>query len=209
MGIKGDKSSSKLVSLLVLAVGVVLFFALGDLALPMYRWMTIDWEGMAQKAGVSSEQLQTKRDYVIRYHPRKGAGEDPYPWQIVQKDGNKMPAWVKDGAGKTPDNQYEYQTLIRCRLISDRTGTTPREPWEINYGMTFQDRYFKVAGWRLPPGATGEEDKRCLLMIDVMSVDKMTISEATGYHHDLPRHLKSGEWLSDDDWQERLDDFGN
>ena len=99
--VKGEKSTSKIVSLLVVIFMGAIFWFAGDLFLPMYRWFKIDWEDIAQKTGVPVDQLQVEREYHIRYAPRKGVKDDPYPFQIIHKSPKKTPE-TTSGARSRP-----------------------------------------------------------------------------------------------------------
>lgn len=205
--IKGEKATSKIVTLLVVAFIGLIFVFTADFFLPWWRWTKLDWQEMSQRTGVPVDQLNQKQDYVIRYSLQRGGNSDKkYNWQIIVEDPvkTKLPEWVTGPEGEPLAKDAEYKTLVRCQLISDRTGRAPRQPWEINPMTTHYDQYFRCEGWRLPPDAIDPTGKgRCTLLIDVQTLEKMNSNDSISWKGKLQNNDPDTGWLNDDDWQER------
>lgn len=201
--VKGEKTSHKLITLIVLVfVGAVLWFA-APFILPVYRWKDVDFEAIAQKHQIPVAQIK-KQKVLFRWEGQKRGKDEPYPWQLINQSEADTPDWVVDEKGKKVN---EYKTLVRVHLISDRTGEEPR--WMMR-GITEYDQYYKAEGWRLPPGSLGLDAKRFIFLVDASTIEKMDAGEAKGWKS----HLESGsggpeDWISDDYWDERWDGYGD
>lgn len=162
-----------------------LWFA-APMFLPMYMWTKVDLVRIAEKAGWSKTQIETKFKMKVRYHPR-GEG-DPLPWQIISME----PTWTS----VHPQAEDEDQLLVRCTLISTNDGEPPGTTFINN---TFKDRYFNVLALRLPPGSLGHNAKRPVVIYSRLDMQKMSITDA-----DMTQRQVSG-WENDDEWDERDD----
>ncbi len=154
--------------------------------LPMYWWTKVDLNAIARSSGIPRSQLETLFDLRVRYEPR-GEG-DPLPWQII----NMTPAWVS----VYPNAESEEALLVRCTLLSQNDGQPPSTTF-IN--STYKDRYFKVKGYRLPPGTNGSNAKHPVVIYERMSLETMGITDA-----DSTRTMVK-MWESEDLWQDRDD----
>jgi hypothetical protein len=162
-----------------------LWFAL-PVFLPMYLWTEVDFRKIAAAKNLEMSKLETEFTMQVRYHPR-GEG-DPIPWQII----SMAPAWKE----VYPDQEDEFELLVRCTLISGNDGKLPSTTF-IN--STYKDRYYTVPGFRLPPGSLGANAKRPVVVYKQMDFARMDISSA-----DMTNRSVS-TWENDDEWEERDD----
>ena len=95
-----------------------------------------------------------------------------------------------------PGEEDETELLVRCTFISANDGKPPGTAFINN---TYKDRYWKVQGFRLPPGSLGHNVKRPVVVYDVMSRELMDITNA-----DMTRRTVQN-WENDDLWPERDD----
>jgi hypothetical protein len=165
---------------------IVIWFLL-PLFLPMYEWMNIDVQAIAQQTGKPVEQLQKELKLSVRYNPR-GDG-DPMPWQIITSD----PQW----AVVDPQAEDENRVLVRCTFLSARTGEPPGTTFINN---TFKDRYYNATAIRLPPGALGQNAKRPVVIY--RTLDKMDVTKAMQTMSATDQGFEN-----DDTWEERDDGF--
>lgn len=183
----GTSRSVAFIAAVVVLVPLLIgaWFAL-PLFLPMYLWTKVDFRAIAQRYGMSEEALRTKFSMRVRYEPR-GEG-DPHPWQII----DMQPAWNT----VHPAAEDESEVLVRCVFLSANDGQPPST---MLIGGTYKDRYWRVQGWRLPPGSLGHHPKRPVVIYDPMSKELMDITSADMTRREVQR------WESDDEWPERDD----
>jgi len=164
---------------------IALWFAL-PMFLPMFLWTKVDLAAIAASSNVPQSKLETTFKMSVRYHPR-GEG-DPLPWQII----DSSPPWKEI----YPDQEDEFQLLVRCTFISGNDGEPPSTTF-IN--STYKDRYWKVDALRLPPGSLGRNAKRPVVVYDRMSMTRMEISNADMLQRSVQK------WENDDEWEARDD----
>lgn len=192
---------------LVLVGGVGWFVA--PYVLPVYRWLEVDFQVLAQEAKVPVEKLMREQDVLLRYAPRPPRGEetDPMPWQIIQESNKSTPDWEKTPKGSKVD---ETKTLVRVSLLSDGTGQPPSATFASEGGIG-KDRYFKARGWRLPAGVLGQDRYRPVFLMKVGSMEKLELGKAIMWQGNLKMVDKQGDsgWISDDGdyFKWRHDDF--
>lgn len=182
---EASKTLSRLVTIGIFIAFLIAAWFVAPIILPTWRWTNLTESGFTELAGkhkVPVAKLRTVVTMQVRYNPR-GDG-DPSPWQIITSD----PAW------KTLDpenNMDEQNLLVRCTLLSDRTG---EPPGTMFIGGTYKDRYYKAKGWRLPPGAFRYNAKRPVVVVDMFEFDKLDIGASQVWENDL----RSAPWENDD-----------
>lgn len=185
-------SSSKIaLAIVVIPILVGVWFAL-PWFLPMWRWQNIDTEKIARDhaaVGVTKKQLETVIEFVVWYHPRKKG--DPAPYQIVRA----TPAW-KDMGEKFED---EERLLVRATVISERDGEPISKIW---LKASEQENFFKIRGWRFPPGSFGKAKGRPVIVYDGYSLEQVELGAAQ------VMHAEAQGWENDNDWADRDDGFG-
>lgn len=193
MGVGTSTSSSKIaLAVVVIPILVGVWFAL-PWFLPMWRWQNVDTEKISREhsaEGVTKKQLETSIDFLVWYHPRKAKG-DPSPFQIV----SATPAWK--GLGEKYED--EEKLLVRATVISERDGEPISKIW---IGVAEEDHFFKIKGWRFPPGSFGKAKGRPVIVYDGYSLEKIDIGFA------LTTHAEVKGWETDDNWADRDDGFG-
>jgi hypothetical protein len=178
-------SSSKIATLIVIVPLLAVAWFLAPLALPVWRWQNMDFLQLAKKTGMKEGELKREFDMRVRYQPRGAGDKDPTPYQIISMD----PPW----ASVDDKNNDEDHLLVRCTFISDRSGNPPST---LFLGSTFKDRYFKVHGWRFPPGTFGFNKTRPVVVYQGDSIEKMSIAEADVIHNEIG--LGQVKWANDD-----------
>lgn len=187
-------SSSKIaLAIVVIPILVGVWFAL-PWFLPMWRWQNIDTEKIAREhaaEGVTKAQLETSIDFVVWYHPRDRAKKDPAPFQII----SATPAWKSMGE-KFED---EERLLVRATVISERDGEPISKIW---IKASEQENFFKIKGWRFPPGSFGKAKGRPVIVYDGYSLEQVELGAAQ------VMHAEAQGWENDNDWADRDDGFG-
>lgn len=179
-------AGAKIAGLVVLIPVLVLgWFALPFVA-PMWRWQNFNAEELARKHGLTVHQIQTTYQVIVRIAAR-GDG-DPCPWQLV----SSSPEF--DGYGK-PEFDSEKNMLVRCTLLSDRTGEGPSALF-LGSGAV-QDRYFKATVWRLPKGSFGQNRHRPVLIYNAATFEKLERNEVYSWEQTVKSTGDEG-WTNDD-----------
>lgn len=183
----GSNKNVALIATIAVMVPILVgvWFALPMFA-PMYLWTKVDLRQISTQFKTDHTRLSTSFQMQVRYSPR-GEG-DPLPWQII----SMTPSWNT----VYPEAEDEEKLLVRCSFISGNDGLPPATTF-IN--GTFKDRYYKVTGLRLPPGALGFNAKRPVVVYDRLNLERMSITDA-----DMNQRSVSS-WENDDDWPERDD----
>jgi len=187
---RAANSASRIATVFFLVLFCVLVWFVAPLFLPVWKWRNLDFAEVAAKHHRDESKLKTEFDVVLRFRPRGNNYADPLSWQIV----TMKPEW---------NQVYERQLdedhlLVRCALLSDRSGEPPSE---IYVGASYKDRYFRAKVWRLPPGALGFGKTRPVVVYQAMSFEKMSIGEAQM----LDVQLTGRDWEDDDLIAERDD----
>ena len=174
-----SKTGARLALIVVLIpIGAVLYY-LSPFLLPVWRWENMsDWSSLSTKLGKPATQLQKTYKVVMRHNPR--ADNDPTPWQVI----NSEPAY--DPENETPNR------LVRCTLISERTGTPPSA---LRLGSNYRDAFFTGTVWWFPAGAFGFNKARPVLVYDGWSFEKLSSSEAYRWDGEMKETQK---WTNDD-----------
>jgi hypothetical protein len=194
MGVGTSNSSSKIaLAIVVIPILIGVWFAL-PWFLPMWRWQNVDTEKIAREhaaEGVTKAQLETPIEFLIWYNPRDKAKKDPSPYQIV----SAKPEW------KTMGEKFEdeHDLLVRATVISERDGEPISKMW---VSVNADENFFKIKGWRFPPGSFGKPKGRPVIVYDGFSLEKADIG--TGQ---TTRATVQG-WETDNDWADRDDGFG-
>lgn len=171
--------TTKLVATIAGIVPVLIIaWLISDLFLPVWRWQNVDWAKMARELKMSEEQVRQPRLATLTWRPR--GEKDPVPWQLI----NLSPPW---GEGE------EDRLLVRCSLISERTGTPPSA---LHTGSGHRrDRFFTAKVWRFPNGSFGLNAYRPVLVYDAWSFDKCDVTAAEGWMGTI----FTPEWSNDDE----------
>lgn len=185
-------STSKIAAIVVIVpMLIALWFAL-PWFLPMWRWQNVDLEKLARdfaKDGYTKKSLETEFTFVVHYNPRGSrTSGDPCPWQIV----SCSPAWKS----VYPDQTDENELLVRCSVISERDGETISKLW---VGTVPEESFFKIKGWRLPPGTFNKPKGRPVIVYDGFSLEKVDINAGMNWKGTIRG------WETDDDWEDRDD----
>lgn len=192
MGVGTSNSSSKIaLAVVVIPILVGVWFAL-PWFLPMWWWQNVDTEKIAREhaaAGVTKQQLDTKIEFVIWYHPRKAKG-DPAPFQIVRAN----PPWKSLGE----KHEDEHELLVRATVISECDGEPVSKLW---IKASEQENFFKIKGWRFPPGSFGKAKGRPVIVYENHSLEQVEIGAGQVMHAELQG------WENDNDWADRDDGF--
>jgi hypothetical protein len=163
------------------------------LFLPMWRWQHIDWPVLATELKLPEERISQKFSVVVRSAPR--GLDDPIPFQITAL----KPTWQSMDP-KTHDD--ENNLMVRVSLISDRTGEVP-SGLTTGLGSTERDRWFRVEGWRLPPGTFGTNKKRPVFVADMATWEKMNVTD----NLQNESKVRDRKIDVDDAWEDRDDGF--
>lgn len=194
MGVGTSTSSSKIaLAIVVIPILIGVWFAL-PWFLPMWRWQNVDTEAIAREhaaKGVTKAQLETPIEFVVWYNPRDKAKKDPSPYQIVESN----PPWRTLG----DRNEDEHQLLVRATVISERDGEPISKLW---VSVNADENFFKIKGWRFPPGSFGKPHGRPVIVYDGFSLEKID----TGVGMTTRATIQA--WENDDKWPERDDGFG-
>jgi len=158
------------------------WFAL-PMFVPMFMWTKVDLKKISAQSRVDEARLSTRFDMQVRYNPR-GEG-DPVPWQIITMN----PPW----SSVYPDAEDEDKLLVRASFVSGNDGQPPGTTF-IN--GTFKDRYYRVAGLRLPPGTFGMNPKRPVVLYEASTLSRLSITDA-----DMMQRAVTA-WENDDSWQD-------
>jgi hypothetical protein len=176
-------SSSKIATIIVIVPLLLLAWFLAPMALPVWRWQNMDFLKLSKSLNQPEAALKREFDMQVRYHPR--SDNDPCPYQIIRME----PAW----ASVDDKNNDEDHVLVRCTFISDRSGSAPSQ---LFIGSTYKDRYFKVHGWRFPPGSFGFNKFRPVVIYRGDSIEKMSIGNAEVLDNELT--MGQVKWANDD-----------
>ena len=193
---KHASSASKIVALIVLIVIGTIFYNVSHLFLPRYRWVSVNFEEIAQKATArgmptTADKLRTKFDVEFGYYPRgKKPDQDPNPWVLLKM----TPAWHEFTGN---DDDSEVGIARRAIIISDRTGE-PLSGFALGSGQ-FKDRYFRAKAWRFPPGSLGKSSDRPIILVEAMELEKFDIGAAEVINAAL---RDPTQWTPDDDGYE-------
>lgn len=189
-------STSRILTLFLLAIFGAIAWFLAPFFLPMYRWMKVDFAKEAQAATsrgfpCTEDQLKTVFDVEVAYHPR--GDNDPRPFVLMRMTPDYFSVY--------PDDNWswdEESLALRIVFIGDRTGTPPSD---FNFGGgTYQHRYFKAKAWRFQPDSLGfKTEERPVILYDEMTLDKFSIGEAQVRHEQL---INPRIWTPDDDGYE-------
>jgi hypothetical protein len=192
----GTSTSSSKIALAVVVIPILIgvWFAL-PWFLPMWRWQNVDTEKIAREhagEGVTKDQLEKPIEFLIWYNPRdKKTRKDPSPYQIISAN----PAW------KTMGEKYEdeHELLVRATVISERDGEPISKLW---ISVNADENFFKIKGWRFPPGSFGMPKGRPVIVYDGFSLEKVDTGMGM-----TTRATVQG-WENDDKWADRDDYFG-
>ncbi|MHC5067020.1 MAG: hypothetical protein ACYTF0_00375 [Planctomycetota bacterium] len=182
---------TRIIVLMVLVFIGLIAWRIAPMFLPVHRWLHVDLHDEAVAAGLPAQALLEAQRLRLRYAPR-GAG-DPLPWQMMIDREGLTPDWEKSPDGAAVD---EWQTLVRCDLVSDRTGAAPGLAFK---GAAYYDNYYDVSAWRLPAGSLGRRHTRPVVLYDAGTFEKMPIGSAKAQDAVIRHGLKKGEWLADDE----------
>ncbi len=175
MPARPQSSTSRILTIFMLVAFGALVWFLAPFALPVYRWVHVDFADISAKANangykVTLDQVSKKYKVEFGYLPR-GKG-DPRPWVLL-----KM---TPDYYSVVPDDDFsvdEEGLLLRATIISDRNGEQPSE--FLRGAGQSKDRYFRAEAWRFPPKSLGlNTGERPVILYDAMSLEKLTIGQA-------------------------------
>lgn len=193
-------------SLVLVGLGIVLY-QIAPMFVPVYRWTSVDFQKIALENNVAVEEIDKRMEYFFRFAPRGGLDEDPAPWQLMIQREQQTPSWVVDESGEVLN---ELDLLVRCNVISDRTGQGPSGIFNM-VGGTSVDRYFRATGWRLPPGSLGQIQGRAVFLFDGGTIEKLAPGESRAWESALRQGGgRKSQWWDDDDpgeWPDRDDGF--
>jgi hypothetical protein len=170
---KHSSSTSKVVTLIVLTVLGMVFWQVAPLFLPRFRWTHVDFDEIAKQASakgtpLTAAQAATQFDIEFCYLPRAKEG-DPRPWVLLKM----TPPWHQFTGD---DDNNEEGRMVRCTIISDRTGEPPGG--YLLGSEQYKDRFFKAKAWRFPPGTFNMDKERPIILVDMMSLEKFDIGQA-------------------------------
>ncbi|MBA3939271.1 MAG: hypothetical protein H0X38_17620 [Planctomycetes bacterium] len=183
-----NSSSSKIAAVVVIIPLLILAWFAAPWILPMWRWQSVDWALVAKQNDMSEGDLRREFDFMVRFKPR-GKG-DPAPFQIV----SMSPTWKSVDPKNM--NEHEPPLLVRCTVVNDHDGSPINGVW---ISVNSQENYFKLHGWRFPPGTLGKAPKRPVVLYQGMSMSKVDLNTAIP----LDAQLNSAE---NDDHMRRRDD---
>ncbi len=189
-----NNSSSKIATIVVLIPILAALWYAAPWVLPVWWWQNVDIEALARtnaEAGYTKESLEKEFDFVVYYNPRGGRSStstDPCPFQIIES----KPAW------KTvyPMGVDEFELLVRCSLVDERDGEPISKLW---VGSVSEEGFFKIRGWRFPPGSFGKPKGRPVVVFKGLSMEKLDLSKALSYEGTVKT------WENDDEWEDRFD----
>lgn len=188
-----NTSASKIAMIVVLIpILIAVWYAL-PWFLPMWRWQNVDFEQIAKdhaKDGYSLTQLEQEFDMVVWYNPRRKSSSDPCPYQIYSCTPPLRSIY--------PDAEDEDKLLVRISLINERDGFSISDLW---IGNQPEERFFKIKGWRLPPGTLNKPSGRHVVIYQAMSMEKVELNHSIG----MAMEAKTME--NDDEWEDRYDGF--
>ncbi len=186
-----NSSSSKIAVVVVMIPLLLLAWYAAPWVLPMWRWQNVDWPVIAKQNDLAESDLRREFDFVVRYHPR-GKG-DPAPFQIV----SMSPTWKS--VDRKNMNEHEPPLLVRCTLVNDHDGESISSLW---IKATSQENYFKIHGWRFPPGAFGKLAKRPVIVYQGMSMAQVDFNTAVPLEGQLANAENDDHMRKrDDGWQ--------
>ena len=186
-----NSSSSRLAVIVVMIPLAIGAWYAAPWVLPVWRWQNIDWPALAKASAVPETDLRREFDVVVRYHPR-GKG-DPAPWQIV----SMSPTWKSVDPKNL--NEHEPPLLVRCTVVNDHDGEPINAIW---ISVTGQENYFKLHGWRFPPGTFGKVAQRPVIVYEGMSMTKLDLNTA------IPLDAQLANVENDDHMRRRDDGWG-
>ena len=192
-----NSSVSKIAMLAVIIPMGALAWFIAPWFMPVWRWQNLDFAAMAkehEKEKLTESILRTEYDMLVWYSPRKPG--DPIPFLIVSCNPPIHTVW--------PDytNESTPPLLVRATVVSERDGEPISKIW---VGATPEERFFKIRGWRLPPGSLGKPQKRQVVVYQGFSLEKLDIGLGVQKRSDIQG------WERDDnprEWPERDDGFG-
>lgn len=194
----GTNSSVSKIAMLAVAVPLLaLGWFMAPWIMPVWRWQNLDFAAIAkahEKEKLTEAMLRQEYDMVVWYKARKAG--DPMPYVIVSCNPPIHTIW--------PDypNEVTPPLLVRATVVSERDGEGISKMW---VGATPEERFFKIRGWRLPPGSLGKNPKRTVVVYQGFSLEKVDISIGVQKRSDVER------WEVDDnprEWPDRDDGFG-
>jgi hypothetical protein len=188
-----NTSTSKIVTIIVLIPILLGLWYVAPFALPMYKWQHVDLEKIAREhkdKGYTLQSLQKEFTFIVWYNPRGGRGSnDPCPWQIVESN----PPWKS----VYPNDIDEEKLLVRASLVDERDGEAISKLW---IGVNPSEAFFRIKGFRLPPGTLGKPQGRPVILFQGLNLEKLDLTDG------LNRESTVKQWENDDEWYDIRDD---
>jgi len=156
---------SKIAVLLVLIPFGFVAWYVAPMILPVYRWQNVDFAQLAKTYDVPEFELRTEFSMMVYFNPR--VPNDPSPYQIIQCN----PTWKSVNPAHVDESVPPL--AVRCTLVSERDGEPISKLW---IGGVKEERFFRIKGWRLPPGALGKNPKRPVIVYQGLSLEKCDLS---------------------------------
>ena len=193
-----NSSASKIATIVVLIPLLFAGWYAAPWVLPVWAWQNVDFEKIAKdyaSEGYTKEKLEKKYEMVVWYNPRRkgSTGEDPCPFQIYS-----CTPPLKADYPESIDENSPSKLLVRVSLVSDQNGGEISSVW---IGVTPAERFFKITGYRLPPGSLNKPKGRQVILFEGMSMTKIEINQGMSMSMDA----KTLE--NDDDFEDRFDGF--
>lgn len=189
-----NTSTSKIATIVVLIPILIAAWFAAPWVLPVWYWQNVDIEAIARdhaKDGYTKESLGREFEWIVWYNPRGGRGsKDPCPFQIYQSN----PPWKS----VYPNATDEHELMVRVSLLSENDGEPISKIW---IGVTPEEAFFKIKGYRYPPGTLGKPKGRPVLLYKPMSLEKIDINQG------VPMVSIARGWENDDEWEDRDDGF--
>jgi len=186
-----NTSASKIALVVVLIPILVAAWFVAPWFLPMWRWQNVDFEQIVKdhaKDGYTKERIETEFEMVVWYHPRNKSASDPCPYQIYSCKPSLKQIY--------PDMTDEDKLLVRVALVNDQNGGAISDLW---IGVTEEERFFKISGWRLPPGTLGKASGRQVVLFKNSSLQKVDLNLGVSM-------AMEGKYMENDDaWDDRFD----
>lgn len=180
-----EEKARKLSIFIFLVIFGIVGWHIAPMFLPVYKWMNVDFKKIAAETGKPQAELEKVYTVTVRYRPRGNNDLDPAGWEILVMD----PEW---GEMHTEEwsKEDEYHVYVRCRMISDRTGSAPSQ---FTVGKFYYDRYFTCKAQRLPPRALKQKSSRPVLLyqadtltpLDRGGVQNFEKNKSDWYDHDI------------------------
>lgn len=169
-----NSSASKIATIVVLIPLLIAAWYAAPWVLPMWAWQNVDFEKIAKdyaSEGYTKEKLEKKYEMVVWYNPRKkgSTGEDPCPYQIYS-----CTPPLKNDYPDSIDENSPSKLLVRVSLVSDQDGGAISPMW---IGVIPSERFFKITGYRLPPGSLNKPKGRQVVLFEGMSMTKVELNQ--------------------------------